>query len=229
MREIAFRLLDTYRNTSKDAENIDIRHVVSFVESQRSRILQQRFTKPMYYINENLIQNLIAEEFQLIKSNNFALSVDGISIDVLGRDVLRSVRSIPKTIDRKNTPGTWIRISPSDMLNVRINVTNHERAITSGYSRFNFSEIYAFEYNGYIYVTSKNPAVLEPISRLDLRGVFESPLAVMRLLNPTMEDEELWDLEYPLSLDLVDDIENMIINEKLKISMESQTPEFPKE
>ena len=64
MREIAFRLLDTYRNTSKDAENIDIRHMVSFVESQRSRILQQRFTKPMYYINENLIQNLIAEELE---------------------------------------------------------------------------------------------------------------------------------------------------------------------
>lgn len=231
LREIAQRELDIYRTTtnSKDAENIEIRHIISFIESARARILQQRFNKPMYYINENLVQSLIGEEFTLIKSNNSNITVDGLSLSDLGRDVVISVRDIPKTIDRRNTPGTWIRVSPSDMLNVRINMTNHERAISSGYGKFNYNELFGFEYNGKVVIVSKNPTLLEGLTRLDLRGVFESPLAVMGLNNPTKEDEELWDMEYPLSLDLIDDIDNMIINEKLRIPMEGQTPEFPKE
>lgn len=108
-------------------------------------------------------------------------------------------------------------------------MTNHERAISSGYGKFNYNELFGFEYNGKVVIVSKNPTLLEGLTRLDLRGVFESPLAVMRLNNPTKEDEELWDMEYPLSLDLIDDIDNMIINEKLRIPMEGQTPEFPKE
>lgn len=231
LREISQRILDLYRTSSnsKDAENIDIRHIISFIETSRARILQQRFSKPMYYINENLIQSLIGEEFELIKSNNTTYMVDGISLGDLGRDILVSKRSIPKTIDRKTDAGTWVRVSPSDMLNVRINMTHHEKALISGYGKFNHDTLYGFEYNGKLGITCKNPTILEGITNLDLRGVFESPINLMKLQYPTLEDEELWELEYPISSDLIDDVSNMIINEKLRIPMESSSPELPKE
>jgi len=229
LRELGFRLLDTYRNAHKEAENIDIRHMISFIESQRARFLKQRLSKPMYYINENIVQTLVGEPVQLIKSNNISITIDGISLSDLGRDVLVTTRNIPKTIDQHSIPGTWLRVSPSDMLAVRILMTNHERALTGGYGKFNYNDIYGFEYNGKVMITSRNPAVLEPITNLDLRGVFESPLAAMKLIYPIYSETQLWDLEYPISVDIVDDIEKAIINEKLNIPIQAQAPETPKE
>ena len=62
-----------------------------------------------------------------------------------------------------------------------------------------------------------------------MRGLFESPLEVMAMQNPTLLEEELWDLPYPIDISLVDDIEKAIIMEKLQIPMEAKSPEFPKE
>lgn len=45
------------------------------------------------------------------------------------------------------------------MLNVRINMCNIEKALGSGYGKFNNTEIYGFEYNGKVYITSKNPVL----------------------------------------------------------------------
>lgn len=39
-----------------------------------------------------------------------------------------------------------------------------------------------------------------------MRGLFESPLEVMAMQNPTLLEEELWDLPYPIDISLVDDI-----------------------
>ena len=183
----------------------------------------------MYFPDETVLQTLTAEEFQLIKSNTYNVVIDNISMNDLGRDILVSVRNIPKTIANNNSYGIWSRVSPSDMLNVRINMCNIEKALGSGYGKFNNTEIYGFEYNGKVYITSKNPSVLETITRLDMRGLFESPLEVMAMQNPTLLEEELWDLPYPIDISLVDDIEKAIIMEKLQIPMEAKSPEFPKE
>lgn len=231
LREISYRLMDLYRNSSgnKDADNIDLRHLVSFVNTMRSKFIKQRMEKGMYFPDETVLQTLVAEEFTLIKSNTYNLTVDGISISDMGRDVLASVRTIPKTISKNNGYGTWSRVSPSDMLNVRINMSNIEKAIVSGYGKFNYNEIYGFEYNGKIYITCKNPTILETVSRLDMRGLFESPLEVMALQNPNLIEEELWDLPYPIDISIIDDIEKSIIMDKLQIPMEAKTQEFPKE
>ena len=231
LREFSYRLMDLYRNSSgnKDADNLDLRHMVSFINSYRVKFLKQRLEKGMYFPDETVLQTLVAEEFQLIKSNTYNVTIDGINLSDMGRDILVSVRNIPKTIAKNNGYGTWARVSPSDMLNVRINMANTEKALGSGYGKFNYNEIYGFEYNGKVYITSKNPTVIETISRLDMRGLFESPLEVMALQNPTMIEEELWDLPYPIDISIVDDIEKAIIMEKLQIPMEAKSPEFPKE
>ena len=229
MRQLQFRILDLYRSVHKDADNITDRHIVSFLESLRVKFIKQRMEKGMYFPDETVIQTLVAEEFTLIKSNTYNLTIDGISISDMGRDILVSTRDIPKTIATNKGYGTWARVSPSDMLNVRINMSNIEKAIGSGYGKFNYSELYGFEYNGKVYITCKNPTIIETISRLDMRGVFESPIKVLAMQNPNLITEELWDLNYPIDIGLVDDIEKSIIVDKLQIPMEAQTPEFPKE
>ena len=231
LRELSYRLMDLYRNSSgnKDADNLDLRHMISFINTFRAKFIKQKIQKGMYFPDETVLQTLTAEEFQLIKSNTYNVVIDNISMNDLGRDILVSVRNIPKTIANNNSYGVWSRVSPSDMLNVRINMCNIEKALGSGYGKFNNTEIYGFEYNGKVYITSKNPSVLETITRLDMRGLFESPLEVMAMQNPTLLEEELWDLPYPIDISLVDDIEKAIIMEKLQIPMEAKSPEFPKE
>lgn len=165
--EIVYDIFEQLRKHISDDDAIDVRQLEVWVKDYRAEMLKQRFDKNPFNIEDTFIQYLPELDVEKVDSS----SVTGLTS---GRYLMKITKAIPATIRRKGYTGTLLHIGSSDKLNHSFTITDYATAIDSGNGRFNRDEIFAFPYNGYIYLYSKGD-VTKTIYHVDIQGVFEDP------------------------------------------------------
>ena len=165
--EIVFDVFEQLRSHIGDDDDIDLRQIEAWVKDYRADFLKQRFDRDPYDISPTFIQYLFQLDVEKVDSSS-------VTSYNSGRYLMKTVDTVPNTIKRNGYGHSLLHISSSDKLNHSFTITTHSKAISSGNSRFNRNEIFAFPYNGYIYFYSKGDA-FKTIYHVDIQGVAEDP------------------------------------------------------
>jgi len=206
LNELVFELMELRRAFIKDTDPLSKRIVIDWVQSQRARLLKQKFDKPFSSIDDNYVQSLGAIEMEKVSSNELSI-VDYTYM-------YRTAEDIPLTIESLSGNGTFTRIGPADRLAEHYTIKPYKEAIASGYGKFNTNAIYAFVLGPRVYLTSKSGIHLG-VKYLDIRGVFQNPIIAARVSDAT------WDYNdnYPINKEIIDQLKVLIINEKFGLTL----------
>jgi len=214
LNQIAHSILETVRGKVGDDDNIDIDQIKDMVHSTRARLLKQKFDKNLRVIDDVFTQTLGSIETEQVDSSVHPTIPSG-------KYMLKTTVDIPESIDRRNYEGTFTRIGPADRLSTKFNLVSYDRAIHSGNGRFNRNEVYAFLLDRRIYLIS-NSLYHKPIQYIDVIGVFQNPTQVAQFKDSAGNSLYSDDGNYPISRAMRDDIENLIIKER--IAPQAQAP-----
>lgn len=207
LNQIAHSILESVRGKISDDDNISIDQIKDMVHSTRARLLKQKFDKNLRVIDDVFTQSLGALEIEAVDSS----AHDTI---LAGRFMYRTVLEIPETIDRRNYEGTFTRIGPADKLAKKFNLVSYDRALWSGNGRFNQAEIYAFLRDVKIYLISGD-RYHKGVQFIDGIGVFQNPSQVAMFVDSNGDSLYSDDKRYPISRAMRDDLENIIIKERI--------------
>jgi hypothetical protein len=211
LNQLAYRVLGLYRAAHKETDSLSIRLIKDWIHSIRAMLLKQRLDKPFAYIDDQLIQTykqvdpqdstkLIPLITELVDSSQFELISSG-------RSMLRTIQTVPPTINRRGQIGTFTRIGPIDRLDKKYKVVSHETALVSGYGKFNMKDIYVFILDEKIYLIGRD---LDPKEMIDVRGVFQNPEQIPGFSH---------DGPYPINRELVDAMEDIIVKTKFPTTL----------
>lgn len=214
LNQIAHSILESVRGKISDDDNISIDQIKDMVHNTRAKLLKQKFDKNLRVIDDVFTQSLGALEIEPVDSSAHT------SIPA-GRYMYRTVLEIPETIDRRNYEGTWVRIGPADKLAKAFNLVSYARALASGNGRFNQDEIYVFILDNKLHIIS-NSKYHKGIQFINGVGVFQNPSQVALFVDENGESLYSDDKRYPVSRAMRDDLENIIIKER--IAPQSQVP-----
>ena len=214
LNQIAYSILESVRGKIVDDDNISIEQVKDMVHNTRAKLLKQKFDKNLRVIDDVFTQSLGSIETELVDSSVHPT----IPSD---KFMLKTTVDIPETLDRRNYEGTFTRVGPADRLSQSFNLVSYDRAIRSGNGRFNKNEVYAFLLDRRIYLIS-NSIYHKPIQFIDVIGVFQNPTQVAQFKDSGGNSLYSDDGNYPVSRAMRDDLENIIIKER--IARQSQAP-----
>jgi len=208
LNQLVYELIDLYRATYKVTDSLDVRLVAAWIQQTRAKILKQRFDENMRSIDEHNVQDLGYLELERVDASSYS------SIDV-NRSILRTVKDIPSTIDRKGCIGTFTRISSADRLQPKINLVSMERALVSGNGKFNHDDIYAYLDTNKLCFISKSGIHLG-LKYVNVKGVFVNPMDAWGTIGTNDVDDYDWDTEYPVSESVVRDIMDIIVKDNFR-------------
>ena len=207
LNQIAYSILESVRGKLTDDDNISIDQIKDMVHSTRAKLLKQKFDKNLRVIDDVFTQSLGALEIEPVDSSAHA--------DIpAGRYMYATVLEIPETIDRRNYEGTFTRIGPADKLATGFNLVSYQRALVSGRGKFNGAQIYCFLRDNRIYIIS-NYKDHKGIQYIDTIGVFQNPAQVAMFTDENGDSLYSDDARYPISRAMRDDLENIIIKERI--------------
>ena len=214
LNQIAHSILETVRGKVGDDDNISIDQIKDMVHSTRARLLKQKFDRNLRVIDDVFTQSLGSIETELVDSS--------IHPEIpSGKFMLKTIVDIPESLDRRNYEGTFTRIGPAERLSAKFNLVSYDRAIASGNGRFNRDQVFAFLLDRRIYLIS-NSVYHKPIQYIDIIGVFQNPSQVAQFKDVDGNSLYSDDGNYPISRAMRDDIENLIIKER--IAPQAQAP-----
>ena len=209
LNELVYQILELYRSTYKITDPVDERLVMTWIQQTRAKLLKQRFDENMRYIDEHNVQDLGTITLERIDSStNTNYPSD--------KNILRTNKDIPRTIDRKGNIGTFIRIASADKLQNKINLVSYERAMVSGNGKFNNNDVYAYIDGNRICLTSKSGIHLG-INYINIKGVFVNPIEAYEFVNGNNTYD--WDYEYPISENIVRDMIDLIVKDNFRFVM----------
>jgi hypothetical protein len=136
------------------------------INEQRSLLLRNEYNRNRS-IDPYILQDLSCLELELVDPIQCCISVPS------GCKVLRTKKRIPNTIEFFFTKGI-VSVGPADIMKPRFILVDYSRVPYVGSGRANKNSVYAFIYDQYLYVTSRNPITLM-MQYITLRGIFEDP------------------------------------------------------
>lgn len=144
------------------------------INEQRSLWLRNEYNKNRS-IDPYVLQDLKCLELELVNPIDCCVTVPQ------GCKVLRTVRKIPNTIEFFYTKGI-VTVGPADIMKPRFILVDYSRVPYLGHGRTTQRSIYAFLYDGYLYITSKSSDHLL-MKYLTVRGLFEDPTSLGEFVN----------------------------------------------
>lgn len=208
LNQLVYELLELRRGLVKDTDPVDRRLVVDWIQSQRARLLKQKFDQPFASIDDHYVQDLGAIALEKYLSNIVDPQVENYDY------MYRTSIEIPRTIEQKEGKGTFTRIGPADRLSDHYQITTHNKALALGYGKFNYNTIYAFVLGDRIYLTS-NGGMHFTVKYLDIRGVFQDPIAAALIKDPAWDYND----DYPINKEIIDQMKVLIVNEKFNLNL----------
>jgi len=208
INQLVYELLELRRAYLKNTDSLDKRLVIDWVQSQRSRLLKQKFDKPFSSIDDHYVQSLGSLTMQKVVSNDITPVVD--DYDYLYLTTL----DIPRTIEQPEGKGTFTRIGPANKLSPGFTITTYEKALSYGNGKFNRNSIYAFVLGDKIGLYSKS-GIHFGVKYLDVRGVFQDAITAARIKTPTWDYND----DYPINKEIIDQLKVLIINEKFGLTL----------
>ena len=210
LTELVYSIIELYRPNHVVTDSLDERLVAKWIQSTRVKLIKQRMDIPMRIVNEKNVQSLGNVKMIPVESNSI--------LDApFNKYMLLSEREIPWEIHNKLGP-LYTRVGSADNLNRRFKVVTHEQALVSGNGKFNTNEVYAFQWGNRIGLISSSN-IHKQIEYITVKGVFENPLDVHKFVNNGGEDEDYWDLEYPIAESLVNDMKNIVVQDNFNMVM----------
>ena len=210
LTELVYSIIELYRPNHVVTDSLDERLVAKWIQSTRAKLIKQRMDTPMRLVDEKNVQSLRGIRMVPVRSSS------NLNIP-LSKYMLLSEKEIPWPIHHKLGP-LYTRIGPADNLNRKFKIITYEHALVSGNGKFNHNEIYAFQFGNKIGLISSSN-IHKQIELITIKGIFENPLDVYKFMHNGGEDEDYWDLEYPISETLVNDMKNIVIQENFNMVM----------
>lgn len=208
LNELVYELLELRRAFIKDTDSLDKRIVIDWIQTQRARLLKQKFDKPFVSIDDNYVQSLGPLIMTKVLSNDITPEIDDyVYMYVTNIDV-------PKTIESLDGKGTFTRIGSADKLSERFTITTYEKALNSGNGKFNRNAIYVFPLGDKLCLYSKSGIHLG-VKYIDVMGVFQNAIVAALIKNPAWT----YDDNYPINKEIVDQLKVLIINEKFGLTL----------
>jgi hypothetical protein len=149
-------------------------YYTDLINEQRSLWLRNEYNKNRT-IDPYVIQTLPCLELELVNPIQCCIEVP------TGCMVLRSKKKIPNTIELFYTKGINT-VGPADIMKPRFVLIDYSRVPYVGHGRTTKNAIYAFLYDNYLYITSKDPSHLL-MQRITVRGIFEDPTSLGEFIN----------------------------------------------
>lgn len=209
LNELAYRIFDIVVPKISDDQSIDISEIKYDIENARALLIKRGFSKKFKSVlPESIIQNIDGLEIQTINSSNVAISSEKV--------VMKTILPIPKLLEKSSGLPFIKRISASTVLSSNFSFVTPQQAIYSGNGKFNSKHIFCFYEDGYLYLVTKRD-LYKGLKYIDLHAVFERPTDVNTFLNTNQSASLTDDSEYPIPMDMIDDIEQIVIKNKLRI------------
>ena len=211
LNELVYELLELRRAFIKSTDPLSKRMVIDWIQTQRARLLKQKYEKPMHFIDDHYVQGggeLSHVTMERVRSNDVPV--------ILGTEdqMYRTSIEIPRPIENYDGRGLFTRIGPADKLSVKYKVVTYDDALDRGNGKFNHNTIYAYMLGDRLYLRSKS-GVHFGVKYLDVRGVFQDPIAAALIIDPTWD----YDDDYPINKELVDQLKVLIVNEKFGLTL----------
>jgi hypothetical protein len=140
--------------------------ITDLINIQRSLAIRNEYNKNRA-IDPYVQQTLPCIPLELVSPHTCCIEVP------IGCKILRSVYQIPNTIEFNFTKAIS-SIGPVDITRPRFNMVSYSRVPYIGHGRTTKNNYYAFIYDQYLYVISKNPAV-NTLKYVTMQGIFEDP------------------------------------------------------
>ena len=205
--ELIYQIIELYRGIYKVTDPIDERLVLTWIQQTRAKLLKQRIDEPGRFIDEHCVQTLGGVEMELVDSSTYPTIPSN-------RKILRTVRDLPATIDTKGDIGTYTLITAADKMINNFTYVSYDRAMFSCNGKFNNRDIYAY-LDGKRMCLISSSGVHKGIKYITIKGVFANPIEAYEFVNGVGSYD--WDMEYPISETIVEDIKNMIVQSNFKL------------
>jgi hypothetical protein len=146
------------------------------INGQRSLWLRNEYDKNRS-IDPYVLQNINCAELELVNPIDCCIDVPS------GCKVLRTKKKIPNTIEFFYTKGI-VTIGSADILKPRISLIDYSRVPYVGHGRTTGKTVYAFLYDQYIYLISRDLSYTF-MKYITIRGIFEDPTSLSDFTNCT--------------------------------------------
>jgi hypothetical protein len=178
------------------------------INGQRALWLRNEYNKNRS-IDPYVLQDLSCLELELVNPIDCCIDVPAKC------KVLRTKVQIPNTIEFYFTKGI-ATIGPADIMMPRYVLIDYSRVPYVGHGRTTQRAVYAFLYNNYLYITSKNPSV-SLTKYITVRGIFEDPTTLKQFVScvngkPCYSSSE----PYPLNLWMWEYMKPQILNQLMQ-------------
>ena len=206
---IVYDVLNIIRGSEvTQSESISDRQIENWIHQYRALLIKQDLDKGKM-VNPDYVQEIQCMKLVVVdKSEDSTVLTD--------RQLVRSELKIPKSIDLNFRPGlTYV----GTMDGKEIQFVPQTRVRWQKEKYYTASEPLSYLKNGYLYVD--NDHVIEYIS---VRGIFELPPEVGNFINPyTNIPEYTLDSKYPIPINMLPTLKEMILRKELNIMTNSAT------
>lgn len=182
--------LDEALNVNNSDSIFSTQYYTDIINEQRALYVRNEYNRTRE-IDPN-IQQSYCDDLELVDPHNCPCS----NIPV-GCKILRTKRKVPNTIEFHHSKAIT-SVGPVIITAKRFNFINYDRVPYIGNGRTTQNTVYAFLYDNYIYVISKNPANLL-LKKIAIRGIFEDPTAIAEFI-ACSENNICWSTEDPYPL-----------------------------
>lgn len=165
--------LDEALNITNSDSIFDTRYYTDLINEQRSLFIRNEYNRTRE-IDPN-VQQSYCEELELVSADNCPCTTIPI-----GCKILRTKNKVPNTIEFHHSKGIT-SVGPVVITAKRFNLIDYDRVPFVGEGRTTKNTIYAFLYDQYIYVISKD-SMVSLIKKITIRGIFEDPTAIAEFL-----------------------------------------------
>jgi len=213
LNELTYRIFNIVQPKHSDDSAIDITEIQYDVENTRALLIKRKFSNKFRTdLPEAIIQPIKRLEIESVNSSNVTSSPDIPS----GKVLMKTKLQIPRLLEKTSGMALIKRISASTITSSNFSLVTPQQAIYSGNGKFNGKNIFVFYENDYLYfITGRTLA--KGLKYVDLYAVFERPTKVFDFMNTNYTGTFTNDSDYPITFDMVDDIESIVIKNKLKI------------
>lgn len=212
--EIIYSILEKLRQADSDDSNFNEEIISYHIDNVRALLLKQRAEKGKGF-SEIDVQTLTMDVNKYDASMDTSLTV--------GQDILRSVNKLPKLLKIADKLSI-VRIGSLNLYDPGFNIVSYAQSLYSGNGRYNSNLVYAYLFNDYVYVKGAlGCKEYRYLDKIIVRGIFEDCDTVDAKTKSL--DCTDYDYEYPISADMLSDLESMVIQQ---VSIGLQIPEDEK-
>lgn len=209
LNELSYRILNIITPKIIDDQEIDISEVRYDVENARALLVKRRYgNKFKTQLPEAIVQGIKSLEIESVNASNVLISSDKV--------LMRTSLQVPQILEKSSGMPMVKRISSATILSNNFTIVTPQQANYSGNGKFNQKNVFCFYEDGYLYFVTKRD-LFKGIKYVDLEAVFERPTEVFEYLNTNFSGSYDNDSNYPIPMDMIDDIEQIVLKNKLRI------------